>query len=213
MGTKSTRQYDFATRVVLTEEEVRTRTRNVAKRIAEDYRGYGLKRLENPLILVCVLKGSVVFAVELCRFLGDFGIPSRLEFICASSYGQGTVTSGEVEVKFDSARDVEGKHVLLVEDIVDTALTLKKLHDIFKERRPASLRTVVLMNKPDGRRVDFEPEYIVANVPNDFVVGYGLDYDESFREVRDVCALKPCVYEEWGKVIAQRQKNNQKSHL
>ncbi|KAH9597563.1 Phosphoribosyltransferase domain [Trypanosoma melophagium] len=188
------RHYDFASQTLFTQEELHTRIRSVAARIAADYKDKDLRYLDNPLVLVCVLKGSFIFAADLSRALGDAGVPVRVEFICVASYGSGVSSSGQVRLLLDTRHSVEHRHVLLVEDIVDSALTLQYLHAHYAARRPATLRTVVLLDKPTGRRLSFTPDYVVATVPNAFVVGYGLDYDESYREVRDVVVLDPKIY-------------------
>ncbi|ESL08758.1 hypoxanthine-guanine phosphoribosyltransferase [Trypanosoma rangeli SC58] len=189
------RQYDFAEKILYTEEELRARIHRLAQRIAEDYKDKGLRPLDNSLVLICVLKGSFMFTADLCRALSDFNVPVHVEFICVSSYGSGVITSGQVRLLLDIRHSIEGRHAMIVEDIVDSALTLKYLQRTYTERRPASLKTVVLLDKCEGRQVNFVPDYVVASVPNVFVIGYGLDYDDSYREVRDIVVLRPEVYE------------------
>nr|CCC93359.1 putative hypoxanthine-guanine phosphoribosyltransferase [Trypanosoma congolense IL3000] len=201
----STNKYDFATSVVITEAELNTRIRELAQRIANDYKDAGLKTLENPLIILSVLKGAVVFATDIIRFLSDFGVPTQLEFMCATSYGHGTTTSGTVNITYSSCDDIAGKHVLVVEDIADTALTLKAVSDELSRRNPASLKTVVALDKPARRRIPFTPDYVVAEIPDAFVVGYGLDYAQAYRGLRDVVVLSPSVYEAWEKELAKRK--------
>ncbi|RNF24476.1 hypoxanthine-guanine phosphoribosyltransferase [Trypanosoma conorhini] len=189
------REYDFSEKVLFTEEEIHDNIRRVAQRIAADYKDKGLRAIDNPLVLICVLKGSFMFTADLCRALSDFNVPVRMEFICVSSYGSGVTSSGQVRMLLDTRHSVEGRHVMIVEDIVDTALTLRYLHRTFLERRPASLKTVVLLDKVEGRRQAFVPDYVVMTVPNVFVIGYGLDYDDSYRELRDIVVLRPEVHE------------------
>ncbi|EAN77577.1 hypoxanthine-guanine phosphoribosyltransferase [Trypanosoma brucei brucei TREU927] len=198
-------KYDFATSVLFTEAELHTRMRGVAQRIADDYSNCNLKPLENPLVVVSVLRGSFVFTADMVRILGDFGVPTRVEFLRASSYGHDTKSCGRVDVKADGLCDIRGKHVLVLEDILDTALTLREVVDSLKKSEPASIKTLVAIDKPGGRKIPFTAEYVVADVPNVFVVGYGLDYDQSYREVRDVVILKPSVYETWGKELERRK--------
>ncbi|ORC89459.1 hypoxanthine-guanine phosphoribosyltransferase, partial [Trypanosoma theileri] len=188
------RHYDFASKMLFTQEELHARIRSTAERIAADYKDKNLTHLDNPLVLVCVLKGSFIFTADLARALCDAGVPVRVEFICVASYGADVMSSGQVRLLLDTRHSVEQRHVLLVEDIVDSALTLQYLYAHYTARGPASLRSVVLLDKPTGRRVSFSPDYVIATVPNAFVVGYGLDYDESYREVRDVVVLDPKVY-------------------
>ncbi|RNF15717.1 putative hypoxanthine-guanine phosphoribosyltransferase [Trypanosoma cruzi] len=200
------REYEFAEKILFTEEEIRTRIKEVAKRIADDYKGKGLHPYVNPLVLISVLKGSFMFTADLCRALCDFNVPVRMEFICVSSYGEGLTSSGQVRMLLDTRHSIEGHHVLIVEDIVDTALTLNYLYHMYFTRRPASLKTVVLLDKREGRRVPFSADYVVANIPNAFVIGYGLDYDDTYRELRDIVVLRPEVYAERE---AARQKKQQ----
>ncbi|RNF00094.1 hypoxanthine-guanine phosphoribosyltransferase [Trypanosoma rangeli] len=202
------REYDFADKVLYTEEELRARINRVAQRIAVDYKDKGLRPLDNPLVLICVLKGSFMFTADLCRALSDFNVPVHIEFICVSSYGAGVTTSGQVRMLLDIRHSIEGRHAMIVEDIVDSALTLKYLQRTYTERRPASLKTVVLLDKFEGRQVKFVPDYTVASVPNVFVIGYGLDYDDSYREVRDIVVLRPEVYEK--REAAQKKKLKEK---
>lgn len=188
------RHYPMSERTLVTQEQIWEKTAACARQIAADYKGKNLS-VENPLVLVCVLKGSFLFTADLCRFLADEGIPVHLEFICVSSYGKGTETSGEVRMLLDVRETVEGKHVILVEDIVDSAVTLKYLLAMFNARNPASLKTIVLLDKPSGRKTPLSVDYPIITVPGAFVIGYGMDCAEAYRELRDVCILKRSYYE------------------
>ncbi|CCW62988.1 unnamed protein product [Phytomonas sp. EM1] len=187
-------RYPMAVRTIASQEEIWKKTAECAKRIANDYKGYNLSS-ENPIVLVCVLKGAYLFAADLSRFLADEGVPVKIEFICISSYGKGVESSGQVRLLLDVRESVENKHVLIVEDIVDTATSLLYIKNLFLSKNPASLKSVVLLDKPNARKKPFSPDYRVIVVPNVFVVGYGLDYSESFRELRDVVELDKKYYE------------------
>ncbi|CCW70301.1 unnamed protein product [Phytomonas sp. Hart1] len=186
-------RYPMAVRTIATEGEILSKMAECAKRIANDYKAYDLSS-DNPIILVCVLKGSFLFTADLCRFMADEGIPVKMEFICISSYGSGVQTSGQVRLLLDVRESVENRHVLIVEDIVDTATSLIYIKSIFSSKKPASLKSVVLLDKPNARKNPFIPDYSIFTVPNVFVVGYGLDYAESFRELRDVVELDKKYY-------------------
>eukprot|EP00796_Vickermania_ingenoplastis_P010018 gene10018-6995_t len=190
----SSRNYEMADSTLVREEDIHRKTAECAKKIAAAYRGAGLTH-DNPLVLVCVLKGSVIFTADLIRHLSDCGVPAVMEFVCCSSYGASTTTSGEVRLLLDVRQSLENKHVLIVEDIVDSAVTLSYLVRTLSARKPASVKTVVLLDKPEGRQQPFEADFVVASIPNRFVVGYGLDFAEKFRGLRDVVVLKPSYYE------------------
>ncbi len=152
----------------------------LAGEIAGEYRS------RNPVLLV-ILKGSFIFAADLVRRL-DF--PLEVEFIRASSYGGGTVTSGRVRVDCTPRTSLRGRHVLVVEDIVDTGLTTSFVMDYVRRRRPASLRLCALLDKPARRRVPLPVDYLGFSVPDRFLVGYGLDFDERYRNLPDICVLE-----------------------
>ena len=156
----------------IAETEIKSRVRELATRINNDYAG-------TELTAVCTLKGSVVFFTDLIR---ELRMPLHCEFIGMSSYGNQTESTGEIKVTLDLNEPLTGKHVLIVEDIVDTGLTLKYLIDYFSVRKPASIRTVTLLHKPEALKVKtLKIDYIGFQIPNKFVVGYGLDYAEKFR--------------------------------
>lgn len=188
------RHYPMSCKTLVTQEQIWAATVKCAKQIAADYKQYNLSD-SNPLYLLCVLKGSFMFTADLARFLCDEGVPVKLEFICVSSYGADTKTSGEVRLLLDVRDPVEDRHLMVVEDIVDSATTLEYLKRFLQAKKPASLKTVVLLDKPSGRKVPLEVDYPVITIPHAFVIGYGMDFAESYRELRDVCVLKPEYYE------------------
>lgn len=167
-------------RPLLGEEEIRARIAQMAEEITRDYRGRGL-------VMVGVLKGAFVFLADLAR---QVELPLQIDFVAVSSYGADTESSGVVKIIKDLDLDIEGKHILLVEDIVDTGLTLKYLAGMLRERGPASVEVCALLNKPDARKVDIGVKYCGFDVPPLFVVGYGLDYAERYRQLPYVGVLK-----------------------
>lgn len=168
-------------KVLISEEMIKQRTQELAKKISDDYRG---KRL----ILVCVLTGAMVFFADLIR---QIDIPVEVDTIVASSYGAGMTTSGSVRISKDIKYDISGKHVILVEDIIDTGVTLKTLTKMLATRAPESLKVCSLLDKPSRRKVDFEGDYVGFKIPDEFVVGYGLDYAEKYRNLPEVCVYRP----------------------
>lgn len=168
-------------KVLISEEMIKQRTQELAKKISDDYRG---KRL----ILVCVLTGAMVFFADLIR---KIDIPVEVDTIVASSYGAGMTTSGSVRISKDIKYDISGKHVILVEDIIDTGVTLKTLTKMLATRAPESLKVCSLLDKPSRRKVDFEGDYVGFKIPDEFVVGYGLDYAEKYRNLPEVCVYRP----------------------
>jgi hypoxanthine phosphoribosyltransferase len=167
------------TRVLLTQEEIREKVKHLAAAINQDYRG------KEPL-LVCVLKGAVVFLSDFMRFLS---IPVEIDFMAVSSYGDSTVSSGVVRILKDLETSIERRDVIIVEDIIDTGLTLSYLQENLLSRNPRSLKIVTLLDKPERRVADVEPDYCGFCIPDEFVVGYGLDYNEKYRNLPDVCIL------------------------
>lgn len=170
--------------VLLTEEQIQARVAELAQQIAQDYHN------QYPL-LVGVLKGSIVFLSDLMR---EIQIPLEIDLLCVSSYGHSARTSGELTLLKDLTADVRGRHVLLVEDIVDSGVTLARLVALLGQRQPASLRVCALLSKPARREVEVEVAYTGFDIPDEFVVGYGLDYAERFRWLRYVAVLKPEAY-------------------
>jgi hypoxanthine phosphoribosyltransferase len=172
--------------ILFTAEQIRARVEEMAADIAADYR-------EREPVLVGVLDGAVVFLADLMRALP---ISVRVDFVKWSSYGDGASSSGEVQLLKDLSFSVEGKHVLVVEDIVDTGLTLRYLLENLKTRDVASLAVAALLDKPSRRQAQVKLDYIGFQVPNEFVVGYGLDFAQRYRNLPYIAALRPEVYRE-----------------
>ncbi len=165
--------------VLISEAEIRRRTAELAEQIRADYG-------EKPLLLVGVLKGSFLFLADICRHLGQEVV---VDFVQVSSYGDSTKSSGIVQIRKDLDVSIEGKDVLIVEDIVDTGTTLSHLRELFSTRRPNSLRVVTLLSKPEARKSPTPVEYIGFEIPNEFVVGYGLDFAERYRNLPYIAIL------------------------
>ena len=175
---------DDVAEVLLTADEIAAKVRELGARIAADYQS-------RDLVLVSVLKGALPFLADLMRATP---IPLALDFLEVSSYGEGTETSGVVRILKDLAHPIEARHVLVVEDILDTGHTLSYVFDHLRAQRPASLRLCVLLDKPARRLVQIEIDYRGFEIPDRFVVGYGLDYAERYRNLPFVGVLKPEVY-------------------
>lgn len=172
-------------RVLFTQEQVAGRICEMAQEITRDYAG------KAPLV-VGILRGSFIFMADLVRQLE---LPLSLDFMSASSYGAGTVSSGKVNIRLDLQEDIAGRDVLLVEDILDTGNTLSKLVAELQGRGPASLKLCVLLDKPDRRTKPIQADYVGFTIPDAFVVGCGLDYDQRYRNLPYIGILKPSVYE------------------
>ena len=170
--------------VLISSEDIEEKVREIGALISEDYRG------ERPL-LVGVLRGAVVVMSDLMR---SVDLPCELDFMDISSYGSGTSSSGVVRILKDLEEDITGRHVLIVEDIIDTGLTLSYLRRSLLARKPASLEICALLSKPSRRRVELDVKYLGFEVPDEFVVGYGLDYAGAYRNLPDICILKPEVF-------------------
>ena len=183
----SKRMQDDILKVLLTEEQIRDRVKELGREISRDYAG------KEP-ILVAILRGSVVFAADLARQVEGY---CRMDFMVVSSYGSGTTSSGEVKIVKDLADPIEGRDVLVVEDILDSGHTLHRLLPLLRDRKPASLRLCTLLDKPERRDKDtpVHVDYVGFVIPDAFVVGYGLDYDERYRNLPYIGVLKPEVYE------------------
>jgi hypoxanthine phosphoribosyltransferase len=174
--------------VIISEEQIREKTLELAKQVAADYAS------ADAVLLVCVLKGAVMFMADFARALGRHGPPAELEFMAVSSYGQGTTSSGVVRILKDLDRDIAGRHVIVVEDIVDSGLTLSWLLRYLESRSATSVEVVALFRKPDAVKVAVPVKYVGFDIPTEFVVGYGLDFAERYRELPYVGVLKPEVY-------------------
>ena len=167
-------------RVLLTEQQIQTRIQELGAQIDADYPA-------GALHLVCILKGAYVFLADLARALHR---DTFIEFMGISSYGKGKTSSGEVKVTKDLDNSVEGANVLIVEDIVDSGVTLSYLTHLMNQRKPRSVRIAALLDKPERRLRPVEVAYVGFRIPDEFVVGYGLDYGEKYRSLRDVCVLE-----------------------
>jgi len=170
--------------ILLTEEQIASKVKELGSILSEEYRD------KNPLV-ICVLKGAVVFMADLLRHMD---IPCEMDFMAVSSYGSGTESSGMVKILKDLDTSAEGRHVLVVEDIMDSGLTLSRLMELLRHRQAASVKVVTLLNKPDRRKVDISPDYSGFTIPDEFVVGYGLDFAEKYRNLPFIGVLKPEVY-------------------
>jgi hypoxanthine phosphoribosyltransferase len=178
--------------VLLSSETIQTKVAELAAQIGEDYRET-IDANGQDLLLVTVLKGAVFFVTDLARAIS---LPTQLEFMAVSSYGSSTSSSGVVRILKDLDRDINDRDVLIVEDIVDSGLTLSWLLRNLATRHPRSLRVCTLMRKPDAVRDDVDIAYIGFDIPNEFVVGYGLDYAERYRDLPYIGTLDPKVYEQ-----------------
>jgi hypoxanthine phosphoribosyltransferase len=170
--------------VLITSQEIEDKVREIGARITEDYKG------EKPL-LIGILRGAVVIMSDLMR---NIDLQCELDFMDISSYGTGTSSSGVVRILKDLEEDITDRHVLIVEDIIDTGLTLSYLMRSLQARKPASLEICALLSKPSRRRADLDVRYLGFEVPDEFVVGYGLDYAGAYRNLPDICVLKPEVF-------------------
>lgn len=168
-------------RVLLSEEQVNDKIQEIGEQISRDYQG-------KCVHLICVLKGSVFFACELAKRIT---VPVTLDFMSVSSYGDGTSSSGVVKIIKDLDEPLEGKDVLIVEDIIDSGRTLSYLIEILKQRHPSTLRLCTLLDKPERRVKDVKVDYVCFNIPDEFVVGYGLDYAQKYRNLPYVGVIEP----------------------
>lgn len=171
-------------KILVTEEELYSISKKLGEQITKDYQG-------KKLLIVGVLKGSIYFFTDLSRHID---LPCNIDFIQASSYGSGTTSSGTINIIKDINKDLTGFDVLLVEDILDTGKTLKHIHDMLSTRNPESIAVVTLLDKPSRREADICADYVGVDVPNAFVVGYGLDYDQYYRNLPYIGILKEEVY-------------------
>ncbi len=178
--------YQDLTKILVTREEIAAKVEELGRIITEEYRG------KNP-VMVCILKGGSVFFTDLVRAID---LPLTMEFMAISSYGSATKTSGVVKVVKDLDNDILNKDVIIVEDIVDSGVTLNYLQGMLRHRGAASIKIVTLLDKPARRRVkDLKVDFSCFNIPDEFVVGYGLDYDQMYRNLPDIGVLSPRVYE------------------
>jgi len=175
---------DDIARVLIDERTIQARVRELGAQVSADYCG-------RDLLLLCILKGGIVFLTDLMR---SISIPHSIEFMAISSYGAATESSGIVRIVMDLEVSILDRDVLLVEDIVDTGNTLSYVKSILQTRGPRSLRVCTLLSKPDRREVPLQLDYVGFDIPNEFVVGYGLDFDERYRNLPFIGVLKPELY-------------------
>lgn len=171
--------------ILVTEEQIQEGVARMGRTLSEAYSEAG------TVLLIGVLKGALMFIVDLARAIE---LPVTLDFMAVASYGASTETSGIVRILKDLDSSIEGKHVLVVEDIIDSGLTLTYILETLRNRNPASLRVCALLNKPDRRRVDVPIDYVCFDIPDEFVVGYGLDFNQIYRNLPFVGVLKPETY-------------------
>ena len=167
-------------RVLVSAEQIQKRIAEMGAEIDRDYPG------GETVYLIAVLKGAFIFMADLSRAMKT---PARIEFIGISSYGKGKTSSGQVQLTKDLDAPIEGHHVIIVEDILDTGITLNYLTTLMAQRKPKSLRIVTLLDKPERRQSPVKANYIGFTIPDEFVVGYGLDYAEDYRNLKDVCVM------------------------
>ncbi|KNF07821.1 hypoxanthine phosphoribosyltransferase Hpt [Gottschalkia purinilytica] len=171
-------------KVLVSKEQLEEKTKEIGKQISEDYKG-------KKLVLIGVLKGAFVFLGDLVR---NIDIPLEIDFMAVSSYGNSTESSGVVRILKDLDLTIEGKDILIVEDIIDTGLTLSYLVSNLKSRGANSVKICTLLDKPERRKIDVELKYKGFDIPDEFVVGYGIDFSEGYRNLPDVCILKEETY-------------------
>lgn len=177
--------HDDVQEILFTEQQLKDRVAQLGKEISRDYAG------KEPVLLVSVLRGSYIFMADLSRAID---IPVQIDFMSVSSYGKGTSTSGQVEIKKDLSDSIEGVHVIVVEDILDSGNTLSYLLHVLSARHPASISLCTLLDKPERREKPIQADYVGFTVPNAFIVGYGLDYAEKYRNLPYIGVLKPEIY-------------------
>lgn len=176
---------DLKDELLLTKEEIAKRVKEMGRQITEDFKG-------RDLTVICILKGAVVFFVDLIR---EIDLPMSMDFMAISSYGNSTKSSGVVRILKDLDKPIDGKDVLIVEDIVDSGMTLSFLKENLLRRGAASLHIATLLDKPARRRTPLTVDYYGFIIPDEFVVGYGLDYAEKYRNLPDIGVLRPEIYE------------------
>ncbi len=172
--------------VLISRDELQAMCQRLGEQISKDYAG-------QEIILIGVLKGAYVFLADLSRYIT---VPVRIDFMSMSSYGSGTRSSGIVKILKDVDQDITGKHVVIVEDIIDSGLTLNKLMELLSTRNPASIALCTAFDKPSRRQIDIEVKYRGLEIPNEFIVGYGLDFNGDYRNLPDVCILADAGKEE-----------------
>lgn len=171
-------------KTLISQEEIAAKVKEMGAKITKDYQG-------SNLMLVTVLKGAVVFLADIMR---EIDVPAEIDFMVVSSYGAGVKSSGVVKIVKDLDVPLAGKDILIIEDILDSGLTLSYIKELLTSRGPKSIKIATLLDKPDRRKVDLKADYIGFTVPDEFVIGYGLDYDEKYRNLPYIGILKPEVY-------------------
>ncbi|MEG0594075.1 MAG: hypoxanthine phosphoribosyltransferase [Christensenella sp.] len=171
--------------LLLSSEQIEKRVAELGKQISQDYEG-------KDLIGVGILRGSVIFFSDLMRHIK---IPMEIDFMAVASYGKGSKSTGSVHIKYDMQEDIRGKHLLIIEDIIDSGRTLASLTEMLQGRKPESIELCCLLNKPDRREVDVPVKYVGFDIPDEFVVGYGLDYASKYRNYEHIGVLKRSIYE------------------
>lgn len=185
MMNENAKLYEDLERVLVTREEIAEAVKKLGAQITADYQG-------KAPVVVGILKGAVVFYSDLIR---EIDLPLQTDFMSVSSYGSGTQSTGELRIRMDLTNGIKGKDVIIVEDIVDTGLTLYNLKHHLADRGATSIRIATLLDKPARRRVELEADYHCFTIPDAFVVGYGLDYDEHYRNLPDIGILSPRIYQ------------------
>lgn len=178
--------YGDLTRVLISREEIRAAIKELAILLNREYQG-------KELMCICILKGAVLFFTDLIR---ELDLPLTIDFMAISSYGNSAKTSGEVRMQKDLDQSVMGKDLLVIEDIVDSGLTLAYIMDVLSKRGARSVKLATLLDKPERRKNDLKVDYSCFTIPNEFVVGYGLDYAEKYRNLPDIGVLDPRIYTE-----------------
>lgn len=176
--------YKDVEKILYSKEEIAKRVNELGKQITKDFKG-------EKITLVCILRGSVVFFADLLR---EINLDVDIDFISVSSYGSGTTTSGEVNLIKDLGAPIKDKNIILVEDIIDTGTTLSYLKRILAARNPKTIKICSILDKPSRRKLELHGDYVGFTIPDEFVVGYGLDYDQKYRNIPEVCILKKYVY-------------------
>lgn len=171
-------------KILISQDEIKEKVKELGQLITKDYK-------DKDLMVIGILKGCIVFLSDLIR---EINLPLTMDFMVVSSYGSSTKSSGVVRIVKDLEKDIAGKDILIVEDIVDTGLTLSYLVEYLKSRNASSVKICTLLEKPDRRKAEVDLEYVGFHIPDEFVVGYGLDYAELYRNLPFVCVLKPEVY-------------------
>lgn len=166
-------------KILITEEQIAAKAVELGREITEDYRG-------EEIVMLCILRGSVMWIAELMKRIE---LDTEIDFMACSSYGSGTRTSGQVKILKDLDSDISGRNVLIVEDIVDSGITLRYLKSYIENRGAASVRICTLLDKPDGRKVDIHVDYVGFTIENNFIVGYGLDYAQKYRNLPYICLM------------------------